>query len=131
MTITLISFGYLHQPLGPDGGPLLPEADRVEDVRARFRDPARARIAGILDLDGRDERVQQVVLDTPGVQEFVDDLVAYALRPRVESLAVGCAGGKHRACTIIELVAGRLRELDHDVVVEHRHAHLPRVLHAS
>jgi UPF0042 nucleotide-binding protein len=72
MALTLISFGYL---LGPP-----PEADRAEDVRRRLRDPAAARTNGILDVDGRDERVQQVVLGTPGAAELVDNLVAaYAI----------------------------------------------------
>ncbi|MBT2227654.1 hypothetical protein [Nonomuraea sp. NEAU-A123] len=41
--LRLISFGYLHQPIGPDGLPIPPEADRIEDVRERLRDPAAAR----------------------------------------------------------------------------------------
>jgi DNA replication protein DnaC len=41
--IRLTSFGYLHLPTGPDGRPVPPAADRVEDVRARLRDPAAAR----------------------------------------------------------------------------------------
>ncbi|MGW4995429.1 hypothetical protein ACWEQ3_49075 [Streptomyces mirabilis] len=42
--IRLISFGYLHLPTGPDGQPVPPAADRIEDVRDRLRDPAAARI---------------------------------------------------------------------------------------
>jgi hypothetical protein len=38
--IELTSFGYLHQPTGTDGQPVLPTADRTEDVRERLRDPA-------------------------------------------------------------------------------------------
>jgi hypothetical protein len=53
--LKLISFGYLHGPS--------PEADRVEDVRHRLRDPAAAR--DILDLDGRHPRVQDVVPAPP------------------------------------------------------------------
>ncbi|MCL6293241.1 hypothetical protein [Streptomyces sp. 43Y-GA-1] len=41
--IRLISFGYLHLPTGPDGQPVPPAADRIEDVRDRLRDPAAAR----------------------------------------------------------------------------------------
>ena len=53
--IKLISFGYLHLK---DGRPRA--ADRVEDVRNRLRDPAAAR--DVLDLDGRDPRIQDIVL---------------------------------------------------------------------
>ncbi|MFE5560306.1 hypothetical protein [Streptomyces sp. NPDC056544] len=51
--IRLTSFGYLHLPTGPDGTPVPPAADRIEDVRDRLRDPAAA-----LDLDGLNPRVQ-------------------------------------------------------------------------
>ncbi|MEU5869796.1 RNase adapter RapZ, partial [Nonomuraea sp. NPDC047529] len=109
MALTLISFGYLHGPP--------PKADRVEDVRRRLRDPAAARNGGILDLDGRDERVQQIVLGTPGAAELVDNLVAYAMLPAgPRSIAIGCAGGKHRAAGLVEILAARLRE--HGQVVD-------------
>ncbi|MEU5869896.1 RNase adapter RapZ [Nonomuraea sp. NPDC047529] len=44
------------------------------------------------------------------------------------SIAIGCAGGKHRACGLVEILATRLREHGQMVDVDHRHAHLPRVL---
>jgi RNase adaptor protein for sRNA GlmZ degradation len=117
--ITLTSFGYLHGTA--------PVADRVEDVRDRLRDPARA--AGVLDLDGRDGRVQDVVRSTPGALALLDNLTAYAELPAPPSrIAIGCAGGKHRAAALVELLAARLRARGHDVTVEHLHAHLPRVL---
>jgi RNase adaptor protein for sRNA GlmZ degradation len=71
----LISFGYLH----PDGSPVPPAADRLEDVRDRLRDPAAAR--DILDLDGLDPRVQDVVLGTHGAHELLANLVDYADLP--------------------------------------------------
>jgi RNase adaptor protein for sRNA GlmZ degradation len=122
--IRLISFGYLHLDDGPP-----PQADRIEDVRDRLRDPAAAR--NVLDLDGFHPRVQAIVLATPGARDLLDDLTRYADtlpadRPR--RIAVGCAGGRHRACGLIELLAARLHERGHLVAVEHRHAHLPRVL---
>ncbi|MFE9559370.1 hypothetical protein ACFYOD_38835 [Streptomyces sp. NPDC006703] len=70
--IRLISFGYLHLPADPDGRPVPPTADRIEDVRDRLRDPATAR--DILDLDGLNPRVQNVVLNTPGARELLDNL---------------------------------------------------------
>ncbi|MFF2470406.1 hypothetical protein [Streptomyces mirabilis] len=43
--------------------PVPPAVDRIEDVRDRLRGPAAAR--HILDLDGLNPRVQDVVLNTP------------------------------------------------------------------
>lgn len=122
MTIRLISFGYLHVTNGK-----LPAADRVEDVRDRLRDPARAR--DILDLDGLNPRVQQVVIGTPGARELLAELADDASRvngPR--SIAIGCAGGRHRAAGLIELLAQEMRNRGHRVDVTHMHVHLPRVL---
>ncbi|MFE0776783.1 hypothetical protein [Streptomyces sp. NPDC058861] len=94
--IRLTSFGYLHLPTGPDGQPIAPAADRIEDVRDRLRDPAAAR--GILDLDGLNPRVQDIVLATPGTRELLVNLADYADLPAgPRRIAIGCAGGKHRA----------------------------------
>jgi UPF0042 nucleotide-binding protein len=126
----LTSFGYLHLPTDADGRPAPPTADRIEDVRERLRDPAAAR--DILDLDGRNPRVQAVVLATPGATELLDNLTAYAQLPAgPRHIAIGCAGGKHRACALVELLAQRLPERGVPVTVEHLHAHLPRVLKAG
>lgn len=120
--IRLISFGYLHLPTGPDGFPVPPAADRIEDVRDRLRDPAAAR--DILDL-----RVRDVVLNTPGARELLANLADYADLPAgPRRIAIGCAGGKHRACSLTELLARALRDRGREVEVEHLHVHLPRVL---
>ncbi|MGC5041058.1 RapZ C-terminal domain-containing protein [Streptomyces sp. DT73] len=125
--IRLTSFGYLHLPTGPDGLPVPPAADRIEDVRDRLRDPAAAR--NILDLDGHHPHVQDVVLNTPGARELLANLTDYALLPAgPRHVAVGCAGGKHRACGLVELLARELRDRGRQVDIEHLHAHLPRVL---
>ncbi|MFF3518518.1 hypothetical protein [Streptomyces sp. NPDC002573] len=76
--IHLISFGYLHLPTGPDGQPVPPAADRIEDIRDRLRDLAAAR--DILDLDGLHSRVQDVVLNTPGAPGLLVNLADYAAR---------------------------------------------------
>lgn len=126
--LRLISFGYLHCPTDAEGRSAPPLADRVENVRHRLRDPAAAR--DVLDLDGHDPRVQQIVLDTPGARELLDDLVDYAMLPAggPSSIAIGCAGGKHRACALVNLLAQALIDRGRRVEVEHLHAHLPRVL---
>jgi RNase adaptor protein for sRNA GlmZ degradation len=130
-TLHVISFGHLHLRTALDGQPLLPAADRVEDVRYTLRDPAAAR--GLLDLDGHDPRVQQVVLNTHGARELLDDLAADALRlsTRPRTFAIGCSGGRHRAAALSILLARELLERGMQVHVRHLHAHLPRVLKAG
>ncbi|MEU5539291.1 hypothetical protein AB0H32_40495, partial [Streptomyces sp. NPDC020362] len=63
----------------PGRQPVPPVADRIEDVRDRLRAPAAAR--HILDLDGLNPRVQDVVLDTPGARELIASLADYANPP--------------------------------------------------
>ncbi|MFF4874097.1 hypothetical protein [Streptomyces sp. NPDC000961] len=41
---------------------------------------------------------------------------------------MGCAGGKHRAASLTELLAREVRACGLQVDVEHLHVHLPRVL---
>lgn len=108
----LISFGYLlgHAPV----------ADRVIDVRDALRDVA----GNILTLDGRDRRVQGVVLASPDAAALINDLVAYVEdspvdRPR--TVAIGCADGRRKSVALTELVAEILRESDVPVEVEHWH----------
>ncbi|MFF1446144.1 hypothetical protein [Streptomyces sp. NPDC058295] len=62
----------------------------IEDVRDRLRDPAAARI---LDLNGLDPRVQDIVLKTPGARELLANLADYAPLPAgPRRIAIGCAG---------------------------------------
>lgn len=125
--ITITSFGYLHLPTDRDGRPVPPTADRIEDVRDRLRDPAAAR--DILDLDGLNPRVQEVVLNTPGARDLLANLAEYADLPAgPRRIAIGCAGGRHRASGLAELLARELRGRGLQVDVEHLHVHLPRVL---
>ncbi|MFD4934649.1 hypothetical protein [Streptomyces virginiae] len=91
--IRLNSFGYLHLSAGPDGSPVPPAADRIEDVRDRLRDPGAAR--DILDLDRLHLRVQDVALGTPGARRLLADLADRADLPADPShIAIGCAGGR-------------------------------------
>ncbi|MEW2515773.1 RNase adapter RapZ [Streptomyces sp. NPDC046870] len=125
--LLLTSFGFLHLPKDADGRPVPPSADRIEDVRDRLRDPAAAR--DILDLDGLNPRVQDVVLNTPGARELLANLADYATLPAgPRRIAIGCAGGKHRASGLTELLAREVRARGRQVDVEHLHIHLPRVL---
>ncbi|MGW1364537.1 RapZ C-terminal domain-containing protein [Streptomyces chartreusis] len=125
--LKLTSFGFLHLPQDAAGHPVPPQADRIEDVRDRLRDPAAAQ--HILDLDGLNPHVQAVVLSTPGARELLDNLADYAALPAGPChIAIGCAGGRHRAASLTELLAQELRNCGRHVQVEHLHVHLPRVL---
>jgi RNase adaptor protein for sRNA GlmZ degradation len=119
--IRLISFGYLH------ASP--PVADLVLDVRRYLRDPAAAR--DILDRDGREHVVQDVVLRTAGAAASVNALTEYiAGFPDHHEcvVAIGCAGGRHQSVALAELVAETVRAAGRPVDVTHLHVHLPRVL---
>jgi RNase adaptor protein for sRNA GlmZ degradation len=122
--LRLTSFGYLHLRGDAAGRPVLPAADRIDDVRS-LHDPAVA--PHLLDLDGTHPHVQAVVLATPGVPELLANLTAYALLPSApREIAIGCSGGKHRACALVEVLARRVRAGGRDVDVTHLHAALPR-----
>lgn len=125
--VRIVSFGYLHGPA--------PEADNTTDVRRYLRDPATVRGAGLLDSDGRDPRVQQVVLDTPGAVHTLVTLLYYVAGfPRDRAplvLALGCAGGRHRSAALAEILAAELRAQGYQVELTHLHIHLDRVLTAA
>ncbi|MEU9313811.1 hypothetical protein [Streptomyces sp. NPDC048256] len=90
-----IWFGYLHLPTGPDGSPIPPTADRIEDVRDRLRDPAAAH--NIPRPRRLNPRVQDVVLGPPGARELLANLADYTTLPAgPRRIAIGCAGGRHR-----------------------------------
>lgn len=94
--VTITSFGWLH------GTP--PTAHVVIDVRHHFRDPhARPELRY---LDATDSRVYAAVLDTPGAWDLAlaaaGTIAAFLAGPTPGpvSVAVGCAGGRHRAPSI-------------------------------
>ncbi|WP_411575210.1 hypothetical protein [Streptomyces fradiae] len=83
----------LHAVALHNGQPIPPADDRTQDVRDRLHDPAAAR--DILDLDGLNPRVQDVVLNTPGARELLANLADYADLPAgPRRIAIGCAGGR-------------------------------------
>jgi UPF0042 nucleotide-binding protein len=127
LPVRVVSFGYLHGPA--------PTAHITVDVRKYLRDPAAVRDAGLLDSDGRDPRVQQVVFHTPGAVHTLVTLLYFAMGfPHAKGplvIALGCAGGRHRSAALAEILAADLAGHGFDVEVEHLHIHLPRVLHPT
>ncbi|MFE9426215.1 ATPase [Kitasatospora sp. NPDC006697] len=122
--VRVVSFGFLH------GGP--PEgADLVLDLRRHFRDPHVD--PALKYLTAHDEPVRRAVLSTPGIRELVactaGVVEAFDLGPAggVVLVAVGCAGGRHRAATVTMALAARLTKLGLPVVIEHRDLDKPVV----
>lgn len=125
--VVITSFGYRHLR------DKRPRADIVVDVREHLRDPhidPRLRA-----LTGHDLPVIERVLRTPGAQGLIASLVAaaVALLPaacrtgRLVSVAIGCAGGRHRSVVIADTVATRLARLGWGAEAEHLHLSLPVV----
>lgn len=110
--IRIISFGHNHSRP--------PAVERTVDIRHALFEPT----SDLLDLDGRDQRVQAFVFNTRGATELIGELVGYTeglplAEPR--RIAIGSVDGKHRAPALAELIATALRARGHEVVVEHLH----------
>ncbi|MFD0270884.1 ATPase [Streptomyces sp. NPDC127106] len=95
--VRIISFGYLHGPA--------PEANITLDLRTHFRDPNVD--SKLKHLTARDEAVRRAVRSTEGIREMTEaaaDMVeAFLNGPAGEhpvTVAVGCAGGRHRAASV-------------------------------
>jgi UPF0042 nucleotide-binding protein len=82
----------------------LPNPHSVQELRA---------------LDGRDAKVQQWMIDQ-GIEK-VGVYVGHGLAQAQAGLKVsfGCHGGRHRSVAIAEMAAACLRDLGHQVEVEH------------
>lgn len=122
--IRVISFGYLHSP--PPA-----EAHMVIDLRHHFRDPHFD--PQLRHLTSSDLRVRAKVLDTPGIRELVEAIITASVAmisgpARADVVvAVGCAGGRHRAPTVARAVVERLEEMGHDAQLDARHTTKPVV----
>lgn len=117
--VEITSFGYLH------GTP--PTAHITVDLRHHYRDPhVRPELRH---LTAHDQTVRDTVLNTPGIPALLDSLDAavraYAAGPRTGpiTIAVGCAGGRHRAATVASELAARIP----GSVLVHRDLHQPVV----
>ncbi|GAA2476687.1 hypothetical protein GCM10010406_11060 [Streptomyces thermolineatus] len=117
--VTITSFGFLHSPP--------PAAHLVADLRTHFRDPHVS--PELRHLTAHDQAVRDAVLSTPGIPAVVNALAAtvagYLAGPSAGpvAVAVGCAGGRHRAATVSAELADRLTTAGHQVVLVHRDLH--------
>lgn len=135
-TVEITSFGYLH---GEE-----PEARLKLDLRHHFRDPhVRSELRY---LTAHDRAVRDAVMATDGIRDLVVAVTAaveaFLAGPRQDepvTLAVGCAGGRHRAASVaiflfwivsgdaeaakeagVEELAARFDGRDLDVLLVHR-----------
>ncbi|MFC4497892.1 ATPase [Streptomyces ovatisporus] len=106
MNVLITSFGYLHGEA--------PEAHVTLDLRHHFRDPHVSPELRYMTAD--DRPVREAVLRTPGILPLIDATAAavraYQAGPSTGpvTVAVGCAGGRHRAATVARTLASVLRD---------------------
>ena len=118
LSVEIMSFGFKFG--------LPPEADIVMDVRFL---PNPFYLDELRELDGTDHRVVEYVLASEDSGNFLNkfsELLNFVL-PMYQRegksylvIAIGCTGGQHRSVTIVNELAGRLREKNGAVTVRHR-----------
>jgi UPF0042 nucleotide-binding protein len=120
-TIRIVSFGYGHAAA--------PDAHITLDLRTHFRDPHIN--PALRHMTAHDKPVRRAVFGTPGIRPLLAATVravqAYATGPGDGpiTIATGCAGGRHRAATVANNLARRLRRRGHTVTVHHRDLNKP------
>jgi len=120
--VRIISFGYLH------GGP--PPAQITIDLRELFRDPHID--PAMRELTGLDQAVVDNVLAQPGARRFAVDLTecltGLSTVTDTVTVAVGCAGGRHRSVVLANLLANWFADYGYGAAtVEHRDLDKPVV----
>lgn len=106
MHVDITTFGYGH-----DAPPL---AHLTFDLRDHFRDPHVRR--DLRYKTARDAEVRAVVLGTPGIRALIEAIAAAVLAYQAGpsggrvAVAIGCAGGRHRAATVGRALAAALAD---------------------
>jgi RNase adapter protein RapZ len=120
LQILVTSFGYKQGPP--------PLANIVFDVRF-LKNPYW--VEELRPLTGRDNQVQQYVLEQELAQDFLESMKGLLAKvlPKMAELKVekfviafGCTGGQHRSATLVEKLADELAAAypDYDVIKQHR-----------
>ena len=118
LVFAIVSFGYKY------GIPI--DADLLFDVRFLPNPHYDLRLRP---LTGLDAEVRDYVLQSPGVQEYLDRLTPlldflfprYAAEGKAHlTIGIGCTGGRHRSVTIAEWLGERYRKQGYYTVVRHR-----------
>lgn len=121
--IKILSFGYLHSDS--------PKADVTIDLRDLLSDPAHRPEGDMLDMTGLDGEVIDFVFKTPGAYVLAHslfNLIDHAAHIKPITLAIGCAGGRHRSVALATKVSWLLKMAGHEVKLQHLHVHIPRVI---
>lgn len=114
--VEIVSFGFLHGPA--------PDAHLTVDLRAHFRDPHVS--PGLRQMTATDLPVQHAVLHTSGIRPLISALADAAAAFRIGApdiplrLAIGCAGGRHRAPVVATEWASRASRGDGLIRLTHR-----------
>lgn len=122
-TVDIVSFGYLH------GNP--PAAHIALDLRHHFRDPHIS--PELRHMTAHDSEVRQAVYATPGIPALIeataDAIVAFSHGPSAGTVrvAVGCAGGRHRAAAVAMALQTALAAEGVTATVAHRDLDKPVV----
>jgi UPF0042 nucleotide-binding protein len=118
LTVSLVSFGYKY------GVPT--DSDLVFDARFLVNPYF---VSGLRELDGRDAKVAEFVLERSEAKEFLDRVVAlldfalplYQREGRAYlTTALGCTGGRHRSVALVERLGYLLGERGYRVQLRHR-----------
>lgn len=122
--VRIMSFGYRHH--GP------PAAHIVVNVCEWFYNPAND--PAMIEMTGHDGAVVRHVAQTPGVEAFVYELTNVVLSlarlgTGTVTLAVGCAGGRHRSVVIAEWVMDLVHAAGFTAAVTHRDIGKPVIRH--
>ncbi|MFJ5785496.1 NUDIX domain-containing protein [Streptomyces hydrogenans] len=123
--VEIVSFGYLHQDRET-----APAAHLTLDLRVHYRDPHVT--PELRQLTGRDAQVVEAVTATPGILDLVQataaQVQAYRQGPGTGpvTVAVGCAGGRHRSVVVADALGDALAA-EATVTVTHLHLDRPVV----
>ncbi|MFD5875683.1 ATPase [Streptomyces sp. NPDC060322] len=119
--VEIISFGYLHGPP--------PTAHITLDLRHHFRDPHVS--PELRHMTANDAAVQDAVYATLGITALINaisaSIAAFAAGPTAGpiTVAIGCAGGRHRAPAVAQALGSLLAVNRRPRAVHHRDLHQP------
>ncbi|MEK7828192.1 MAG: RNase adapter RapZ, partial [Deltaproteobacteria bacterium] len=123
MVVHLVSFSYRY------GIPS--DADMIMDVRFL---PNPYFVEGLKDLDGRDLRVKEFVLNKEETKEFLvrfENLLNFLIPSYLRegktylTIAIGCTGGRHRSVSIVDFLADEISF--ERCILKKRHRDIERV----
>ena len=122
MNVHLVSFSYRY------GIPS--DADLIMDVRFL---PNPYFVEEFKELDGRDSRDREFVLNKPETKEFIERFVSllgflipnYWKEGKTNlTIAIGCTGGRHRSVAMVDFIADKIAS--DKCIIKKRHRDIER-----